>query len=532
VSEYKRKLFLPVEVLPEELAAFKRAFSQNVEQGWNTNFSGAYIPNGHGTSYHARSEGGNWHEEGFGVYTDPVVVFASGKPRIITKYSSYNTEVLFPLHNSLYTSLKRKGWLLVGEPTDAKVSGLNGLGPLMSYDYQSATDNIKADYVRCAIECLKEKAEGLTPTELDCLDVLGNLKFRGSRFCAKRGQPMGSMMSFPLLCLFNKTVVDLALLDLLQSKKISFNEWTSHRCLINGDDLLLRSPLLDHAIYDRSHRKWGSSVGLVVNAEKTMVSEAKGEVNSSLFINGERQKKCNLAALYMSGETGDVVRVAIEAATSLREFRRIVRLNAHLLARQRDKFPSHVPMRYRLALLGDHKIRRALRALPDSERPAAINLFPVVEKNDQYNLPKEEEKRIIAARVADLRRSGAWIATLPPCEGGSQPVWDPRKQTIIEGAQSLKSVYTRKWAKPAETVLSVLHSDWERKMKEQLWEEECGSLGPSPPIISDLRRIDALVDSIRAWKSARAPKPTFGSTFERQKESADRDIQEDFLAFE
>jgi hypothetical protein len=146
----------------------------------------------------------------------------------------------------------------------------------MSYDYEAATNNIKAEYVRAAVQVLKEKASGLTIDQIRCLDVVGELRFPGSRHAAHRGQPMGSLMSFPLLCLVNKTVVDLAMIDLLEDKKVTFKEWTSHRCLINGDDLILRSPVNDHRLYDEPHRRWGSAIGLVVNRDKTLVDKKKG----------------------------------------------------------------------------------------------------------------------------------------------------------------------------------------------------------------------------------------------------------------
>jgi len=491
IREYKKKLFQTCDVDWDDVARFKQAFRCNVPKGWDQKRS-AYIPNGHATSGYSRREGGNWMEEEFSQDAVPEVVFSSGKPRIVTMYSSYNSEILAPIHQALWKVISRKGWLLVGSPTDEKVRNLNGHGPLMSYDYEAATDNIKAAYCRAAVEVLKEQADWLSDEEVRCLDVVCNLRISGIPRVADRGQPMGSLMSFPLLCLINKTVVDLAMLDLLEKKKVGFKEWSSHRCLINGDDLLLRSPTVNSDDYDACHRRWGNSVGLVVNVEKTMVDQEKGEINSTLFERGTLKKKENLAALFMSGDTQDVLRVAMEAATSLKSFRRIVRLNAHILARQDEKFPSTLPMRYRLSLLGDRKIRKALRAAPRSERPVAFNPLTVCDRPFGYFLTKEEERKAISARVVDVRKYELF-----------------RKEkvkfttTVVKDARRLSDVYRAAEVKPDEDkILSCCAKYWEDKRKAELRCLE-PDMPTYPKFVSDLPCAFALVDQIRRWKNER-----------------------------
>lgn len=460
LDSYIENRFQPVEVVGDDLDAFKRMLRLNVPEHWNS-VESAYIPNGHATAFHPRACGGSWNREEFSDLAVPSVAFSSGKPRIVTMYSSYNSEILHPLHKSLYAVLRRKGWLLVGNPTDELVQNLNGRGPLMSYDYASATDNIKAAYVQATIQILIEQSRGLTDEQVRCLRVVGELRFASD--LATRGQPMGSMMSFPMLCLINKTVVDLTLTELFEKRKICFKEWSSHRCLINGDDLLLRCPTPDSGDYDRIHRRWGDSVGLVVNCEKTMVSEESGEINSTLFVRGHEVKKSNLAALYMSGETDDVVRVAMEASSTLKEFRRIVRLNAHLLARQSVKFPSPVPMRYRVTLFGDRKIRRALRAAPVSVRPAADSLIPVVDEPSGYDLTREEEMKIIHEDVERIRDGCLWLGLERPSR---------RAGPVKYNANRLSSAYRVKWGVRRELVLRPLARAYEEKIKEKLRQED------------------------------------------------------------
>lgn len=521
-ENYINERFKPVEVDTERLTEFKRALSMNVDEGWNLS-EDVYIPNGHCSLGANRKQGGNWNEDEFAEYCNVMPILSQGKPRVVTVYSAFNSEVLSPLHRSLFRTLRRKGWLLVGPPTDSKVADLNGRGPLLSYDYRAATDNIKAKCVEAAIEVLMEKAVGLTDEQIACLRVVCELRFTADGPVALRGQPMGSLMSFPLLCLINKTVTDLALLDLLKAKKVTFKEWTSHRCMINGDDLLLRSPVEDYKEYDDAHRRWGDVVGLIVNEEKTMVSNEQGEINSTLFVKGTEVKKTNLSALYMSNSTDDVVGVAYEAASTVAEFRRFVSLNARLLARQSDKFPSPVPRAFRVALLGSPKVRRALKCQPSSVRPADQGTLPMTEKPDGYDLSRSEECTATREAVQRARRLRLWEAKIDK---------DARNcLEVVENAVSLSSVYRPRQKKPErELILACCSQFWERKRKKQLFVAECESLDPPSQIVSDDTRIGAMLDCIRAWKSARTHNRPHSAAPSTMRE-ADGHPSEDFLEF-
>jgi len=281
LRQWKEARFKPARpVEGDHLERFIKALSCNVETGWNRS-PYPYIPTGHATLWSTRGEGGSWAVEPFSSYCRPELVYSAGKPRVVTLYSAHNAEVLTPLHQSLYASLQRKGWLLVGSPTHVEVNSLNGGGSFVSVDYQSATDNIRADYCQAAIELLIRKAEGLSAEQIRCLRVVGELRIacpdkdseddvKGPP--ANHGQPMGSLISFPLLCLINKTIVDLAVADLASAGEISWEQFQKHRCLINGDDLLYReffivSPDRPASILPRLINH-GRAVGLVVNGEK------------------------------------------------------------------------------------------------------------------------------------------------------------------------------------------------------------------------------------------------------------------------
>jgi len=493
LSEWKEALKKPVTIDNEHLERFKRALRANVPDRWN-DIPGPYIPNGSATLRNGVKQGGNWNEEEFSDRCRATLVFSSGKPRVVTCYSSYNTEVLTPLHESLYSKIGRLGWLLVGDPTTDRVAGLNGDGVFLSFDYVGATDSIKSAYTKAAIEVLIDCGEGLSEEEVRCLRVLGDLKLwdldyalfeAGLGFLVEdelsalvdgfspedyegfsRGQPMGSAMSFPLLCLVNKTVVDLALTDLLTSKKISFNEWTSHRCLINGDDLLLREPRLNTDLRSAIVRN-GAAVGLVVNEEKSMVSESLAEINSTLFSEKGcvQEKKTNANALYMKPDVSDVLGLAREATVTSKAFVRVVRANARLLARQEDKLLWKLPYPFQMLCWKDRKIRKALSKQPDQRRPVIANIFPVVPIPDGYDLDREEEVAILRERVKEVRSSGKEIAAAKKATRRSF-------RTTVSKVECNFHSLTKKKKPGCETILSVLAQAFMAKKKRELAEEE------------------------------------------------------------
>lgn len=455
-NKWKKERFHESEVELDHLSVFSTQFGRNVDWGWNRG-KYPYIPNGHACLERCRADGGTWRAgtgltESFSVM--PVV--SAGKPRIVTLYGETNTSVLHPLHHSLYDTLRRKGWLLVGDPTDELVASLNGCGHYISADYKSATDNIKTAYVRAAIEVLIDKGDGLSEQEVAALRMLGRLTIDGR--LADRGQPMGSMMSFPVLCLINKTVVDLALNELLIEGKVSFKEWTGHRCLINGDDLLLREPSQDGGLLPRIVRH-GSLVGLVVNREKTMVDAEKGEINSTLFLNGVRQKKVNCGALFMGRDEADVIGYAARSSLTISGFVFLVERQSRLLALQDVKFKTPISCKQFNALLRSEKVRDALRSVPSEGQPTT-NPFPVVSMPIGYDLSREEEIVLIRERVDRLRSEGY----VPPRT--------PRLEKIVESQVSVRRGIKRKTPAQEESILRVLACGWKKKKWQEMVKEE------------------------------------------------------------
>jgi len=469
VDKWKKERLASEVWSPDHLDRFAHAFSANVEPGWNRRASWfPYVPNGGATELFSRRDGGNWNSEAFSDSCRVDAVFTNGRYRIVTMYSGYNVSVLTPLHKSLYESVRKKGWLLVGSPTNERLrhlsEGCKGQDWL-SFDYEQATDKIKTAYVRRAVEILISKAEGLTEDEVRCMRVVSSLSLDGA--CAGSGQPMGSPLSFPLLCLINKTVVDLALTELLREGKISFKEWTSHRCLINGDDLLTKdtsSSGLAEAIFAN-----GKEVGLKSNWDKTLRSPVYGEINSTVFENCVRQTKTNVSALWMSADVSNVLDFARESCLSDRGVVMIAQENVSRLARQKIKTEGFLSHKLKERLLSVPKIKRALCQRPLSDAPKDTNLIPVVSVPDGYDLSREEEVASLLDRVTAIREGNLFRNLAAEKKRNARR----RKNIKVSECEKFarKGLYKLlKKNKPREepTVLACFASTWEKKRKEQL----------------------------------------------------------------
>jgi hypothetical protein len=305
-------------------------------------------------------------------------------------------------------------------------------------------------------------------------------------------------MSFPLLCLINKTVVDLALNDLLIEGKISFKEWTSHRCLINGDDLLFRDLISAPGTLLPRIVGHGSAVGLVVNPDKTMVHAEEGEINSTLFRHGMKIKKINCGALFMGRDETDVIGFADRSSLTTKGFLFLVRRNLDKLKRQREKLKEGLSCERFRALVRDPTLRQALVSIP-RRVPEPANPFPVVPKPVGYDLSREEEIVLIEERVSRLRSRGY----IPPRID--------RPETSEEYTSTLRRVTKRKPPPLDDNVLLVLAKGWEEKQKRMLRVQEpplvynvlyehvcdqCSGLGSAQRLVCDIRDVKT-----RVWPS-------------------------------
>jgi hypothetical protein len=499
LDEWKRRCIQVQDVDPQHLADFKKQLRGNVPRNWNKRVC-AYIPNGHATLSNTRGSGGNWNIGEFSEDCRVEVVYSSGKPRIVTLFSEYNNRVLTPLHLSLYKELERKGWLLAGPPTEEAIAGLNG-GDYLSVDYQSATDNIKVAYVRAAIEVLIEQAEGLSDDDVRCLRAVASFRLDGEE--VHRCQPMGSLMSFPLLCLVNKTVVDMSLSSLLARGEISFKEWTSHRCLINGDDLALRDcrgKLFPKIVWH------GTMVGLVTNEEKTMRSRNEVEINSTLFRDGNLVRKTNCSSLYPGTEVNDVLGFSAESTTTLKGFEMVVSREraCHILSRQVRKPPGTTrltPGHLRI-IRKNKKTRHAVMSVPGSRREPP-NPFPLESSSVRPTLKPEEERIVWMDEVARVR-PGVLL----------QKRFRPSSVDIVDVIPFRRAMRERPSVERDLYPVCVLRG-WERIEKEKILENdkvsiECDSLIEYNWVVAE-SKIQSLIDTIKRYKRKRSCVPAYPS---------------------
>jgi len=470
IEKYKRERFAqlpPVDV--DHLRRFKKAVSQQVRDGWNVG-DYPYIPTGNATESFSRHEAGSWNKEEFSRTCGVMAIESSGKPRIVTLYSGRNSEILSPLHDALYASLQREGWLLVGSPTDEKVKALGDTGSYVSVDYKSATDNIRSEYCRAVLQVLKEKAQGLTDEQCSALDVVGELRFTPDGKAALRGQPMGSLMSFPMLCLINKACVDLALSELAEAGKISWKQFRVHRCLINGDDLLYRELESSHGILAGILRH-GSQVGLVVNEEKTMVSDVYGEINSCVFFNARQQKKTNVSVVEWRSEVSDPIGFIADSVCKPSTFRSCLDNWRQPIRRAWPKLKGPIPPSFMRELW---RYRRELTFRPTFPHQTIPNPFPVVTKPAGYDLSRGEEACYIAERVARLKEECASAPRAACGRSFFRFAKVRRPPPDISGGEYVSIQRTLRNEIPTveDTVLKLLADGWEVKTKEKLCQED------------------------------------------------------------
>jgi len=488
LDQWKEARFHPVAVDFDHLERFKRALRLNVEKGWDRRRA-PFIPNGNATRQFTRRDGGNWNVEEFSDSCRYELVFSSGKPRVVTLYSAENTRVLAPLHYSLYDTLKRRGWLLIGEPTDQHVSNLNGAA-FLSFDYSSATDNIKREYVKAAVSVLEEQADHLEPDEIEALRVLSNLVIDGRETFT--GQPMGSVMSFPLLCVINKTVVDMALTAMLERKEISFREWSGHRLLVNGDDLLTREPRTGTDLRGEVIIQ-GSKVGLVVNEEKTMVSERDGEINSTYFQDGHKLRKFNASSLWMDAGVEDVLGFAAQATSDGRTFRKVVRRNLRTLAKQSDKHLTEIPLSLVAVCRKDKKIRAAITSLPTCPRKPEYGVISMELRPENYEMTREEEHEAMRCEIERVRELGVARGSV------KKPKYKPG---VIPAARSFNSIRNQKRKAAPDVIPACYVRSFTLKIKN---EGVLRELAPPEVLLppGDSSQISRMIDNIRAFKLTR-----------------------------
>jgi hypothetical protein len=298
------RLTLPPLKLPSGYLQFVRRETRRIlSKGWDRcyeSFASSAAPPLSACIGGPRSKGGNLGATTFdsSSYLDAVlhgvgvsegadalaiVVQSAGKPRPLTKFGSEQF-LLKPLHSTLYGALSRQKWLLRGPPTARalrRAGFREGSGILVSGDYKSASDGLSIEVAEAILQ-EAERNSVFVPKEVWSL-AKSSLRptlwtTNGPEMCAftewechgdvSRGQMMGALLCFPLLCLQNRLAFLWAGLG------------GETPCLINGDDILFQTPLQE------SVDRWFAvlpSVGLTPEVTKTSVGTSWGTINSTLL---------------------------------------------------------------------------------------------------------------------------------------------------------------------------------------------------------------------------------------------------------
>jgi hypothetical protein len=216
------------------------------------------------------------------------------KTRVITKGPPLTGYVLKSLQKKLFKVLRKHSvFRLIGEPDSVENmqenlgSALKAGEIYMSGDYKGATDNILSWISEYVAERFSHEL-GLTKDEerlfkraltghIFDVSEKGKIIKRSERFkVQRRGQLMGSIISFPVLCIVNAVVCQWAI-ELAEGRRIGLRNL---RMAINGDDVVLRSK---ESVYPY-WQKIAAWVGLEESIGKTYVSREFFNINSRTYI--------------------------------------------------------------------------------------------------------------------------------------------------------------------------------------------------------------------------------------------------------
>jgi hypothetical protein len=219
------------------------------------------------------------------------------KVRVISKGPALEYYACKPLQEAMHSTMRKMdAYRLIGRPlspTDimdlddvAIDKGLRGDEEWASVDYSAATDGLSWKYSGRIFEYV---IQDLSPAMKSlALDVLGPHELfyprsdrRGyekkARGIMRRGQLMGSILSFPILCLANMGLY-------LRVTRKYHEGWTYQErmssVLVNGDDQLYLAPL--SVFYE--HIDIGKKIGLEMTVGKAYHHKSYTNVNSTCVV--------------------------------------------------------------------------------------------------------------------------------------------------------------------------------------------------------------------------------------------------------
>jgi len=248
-------------------------------------FLGEYIPDQQGCYEVKRESGGTLAcavSDYSGDYSAVRVGVAKtkGKFRVVTMQSAEVKRILSPIHNALYDHITSLGWCVRGDVThgdfDSVIRDRRPGEDFISGDYTAATDNIYLPAVQTIIDEISSCPELTVEERSVLLGSFDNLRYRENANAGlrsiKRGSMMGNLVSFPLLCLLNKSSFDIACDIRNGSDRSRVGRFNGDDCIFCGD-----------SNFFRVWKSVTSRYGLIVNEEKTGCSKRWLDLNSQTY---------------------------------------------------------------------------------------------------------------------------------------------------------------------------------------------------------------------------------------------------------
>jgi hypothetical protein len=217
------------------------------------------------------------------------------KVRTISKGGPLTSRVLSPLQKKLWGLLqKHRTFALTGEVVtpehiEKRLGRRLKAGELLlSGDYAAATDNLKswvseciADEIALVLELRDEERALLMRSlignviETEILDGEGNGTGTWKSAPQTNGQLMGSVVSFPILCIANAALCRFSK-EIATQRRMSIDH---ARLLVNGDDVCFKTTAIGAKVWE----KVTAFAGLTSSVGKTFLSDQFVQINSTNF---------------------------------------------------------------------------------------------------------------------------------------------------------------------------------------------------------------------------------------------------------
>jgi len=240
-----------------------------------------------------------------------VITYAIPEPlkvRIITK-GEENVWVLKPVQKAMWKALAAYPCFKLTSTPNIPIEWMNTWDQkklCLSGDYESATDNLNMDVTRLMIECLKEVIPSPFKEWMEWEGGIHEIHYPPSTgikpFLQTRGQLMGSLLSFPILCMINASI--LASLQGVPLKELEAN--------INGDDIFF----LEDRNFINKWKRVVAQYGLIPSIGKNYCAENWGSINSQLLKRDKNGFK--VAATGNFGAISKITTYKLLFATALR----------------------------------------------------------------------------------------------------------------------------------------------------------------------------------------------------------------------